>query len=1578
MPEYISGRQRTLNVGIRSYSENTDTVKVIGNVLVSSGNIGVGITDPTQDIDVNRIRIRDTIYDYTNYGGAFGYYLVKDTGGLKWVAVPPIDSNAIFIAENNNILGVSSFTGLNIISDELIGVTSNSINPNFADITIIPRWAKSGDSGIYTTKNVGIGTTIPLADFQVGFGTTGVTIDGSVGVVSAVGYYGDYAFLKNLTVYNNSTVGISSVLNELNVIGLGSTFVSVYLASAGGITTTGGDLYIGGVLYADTIEIEDIDVENINVSGIASINNLVSTSATFTSLSSNSGNIDNLISTAATITSLSGTNLNYSGISTFSNIDVIDAEIDNLRTQNIFNSGIITTSNLDVQDGFDVYANNSVFHDNVIIQGNLTVNGTEVIINVDEKYIKDRQIILGFSTTNNVDDTTANGGGIAIASTEGTPLVSLYAVGVNTIPDTYKQLIWAKSNTYGVGTTDAFLFNYAVGIGSSLVPNGVRLAVGEVQVTDDTINVEFINSNIGTFVNIDSQRAEIDNIVGSAATITNINSTNIIGTAATVTNINSSNIVSTAATLSQFKSDNLVSIASSFITLNVLGISTFNNGPVLIGSGSSTGTPNQRLQITGDSYFSGNIGLGTTNPTRKLDVIGDVRLRGQILDRFNSPGTQGSVLTSDPLTSSWYWAEPPPFVIGILTASDDVTYYPTLRLIGNDGSNGIGSAGYLQVDNVINSGFAYKINPARPGIGTTNPQFNLDVYGDGRFTGSVNIFDNVTAFGATFTNLNVAFAEIDYTTGIGASYTGIVTALNFNGNLTGTATSAQGLVGVPNLNVGIVTAIEYYGVFKGTIDPIVTLEYANRAGVATYANTAGIATYASIAGVATYATSSGIATYANTAGVSTNVIGGIASVSQLSVNGISTFVNGPVLIGTSTSTGNVNQKLQVVGDAYVSGNVGVGTTLPQYKVDINGDTRIAGNLYVNDVITRGADTEQIVLTSSGFLTTTSLAPVTVDSFGISTYRSAKYVVQVTTNNSLGVGSTASIKNLTRGLNYFPGVYSNVSLSSSTGIGTNAVATITVLPQFTLGVTTSSAGIFTFTGSAVGMVTGQTLTFNQTLNILPLEQSKLTGIQLNSSGFGYTTFPTITVQAPIIAGNTVPGVGVGSTALAVVTSMNVQNFNITVGIATTSIPTVTFSGPSVGTTATGIVGVGVSEISVVNVGSGYSVSPNISIPKVTGFAASVGLGISSLTWQTTAGENYTSPTITIDGVNGIGTGAVIEADVDLNPPNGLINFRITNVGFGYTRPPIVTITDDTGVGAAVTITRMTVSNVVVNTIGSGSTTGISTSDITVSPIGGIGTGAVLAASLIVPTNVVITNVGAGYTLANIPVTATFSNPSIGATVGLGVGIITITSPGIGYTVLPTLTFSTPTLGIGSTATGSSNKLGYDQTALFNGPGLGGTTAVYYVQPLTASTFGISTVSGGSRITLGYQVTPSTTRASIGGTVNTVDITFGGSGYAVDNILTASNFDLPRVDTNVGTGFSFRVNSTVNAFQISDLLVLQTASGGNPNAFVIESNGISDALDLGEFSADISGNNARLRFTPVYANNEIKFFKTLFRI
>ena len=58
----------------------------------------------------------------------------------------------------------------------------------------------------------------------------------------------------------------------------------------------------------------------------------------------------------------------------------------------------------------------------------------------------------------------------------------------------------------------------------------------------------------------------------------------------------------------------------NFANITVSGLSIFTNGPVAIGTASTTGTASQSLQVTGGAYVSGNLGIGNTNPRTPLQV----------------------------------------------------------------------------------------------------------------------------------------------------------------------------------------------------------------------------------------------------------------------------------------------------------------------------------------------------------------------------------------------------------------------------------------------------------------------------------------------------------------------------------------------------------------------------------------------------------------------------------------------------------------------------------------------------------------------------------------------------------------------------------------------------------------------------------------------------------------------------------------------------------------------------------------------------------------------------------------------
>jgi hypothetical protein len=193
-------------------------------------------------------------------------------------------------------------------------------------------------------------------------------------------------------------------------------------------------------------------------------------------IAADSGTPDS-VSTGATITFAGGTNVNTAVTN-----DTITINLDN----DINVSGVATVGSF-VSNNGGIFNGNVQVNSNLTVNGNVTVGGTTVTLRGQDVFIENKDIILGFTTSVTPNDDTANHAGVAIASTIGTPLTSFTATGINTLPDTYKQLMWFKSGTLGFGT-DAFAFNYGVAIGTTTMANGVRLAVGpNVTVTDTTV-----------------------------------------------------------------------------------------------------------------------------------------------------------------------------------------------------------------------------------------------------------------------------------------------------------------------------------------------------------------------------------------------------------------------------------------------------------------------------------------------------------------------------------------------------------------------------------------------------------------------------------------------------------------------------------------------------------------------------------------------------------------------------------------------------------------------------------------------------------------------------------------------------------------------------------------------------------------------------------------------------------------------------------------------------------------------------------------------------------------------------------
>jgi trimeric autotransporter adhesin len=200
-------------------------------------------------------------------------------------------------------------------------------------------------------------------------------------------------------------------------------------------------------------------------------------------------------------------------------------------------------------------------------------------------------------------------------------------------------------------------------------------------------------------------------------------------------------------------------------------------------NGSSSG---ERLRITS----SGDVGIGTTNPSQKLDVIGSIRFSNALMPN-NSAGISGQVLTSSGSGSAPTWQFPN---VGGINGSGAPNYLAKFTTNSTTLGNSI----------IYNSGTLV-------GINTINPLTTLDVNGNFRLGNSSSIMfigDGSTSAGSShtigrveLTNYPIVGASIgDLTIGARATEN-----IHFGTNSSSSQTPISRLAILANGNVGIGT-----------------------------------------------------------------------------------------------------------------------------------------------------------------------------------------------------------------------------------------------------------------------------------------------------------------------------------------------------------------------------------------------------------------------------------------------------------------------------------------------------------------------------------------------------------------------------------------------------------------------------------------------------------------------------------------------------------------------------------------------------------------------------------------------------
>lgn len=326
-------------------------------------------------------------------------------------------------------------------------------------------------------------------------------------------------------------------------------------------------------------------------------------------------------------------------------------------------------------------------------------------------------------------------------------------------------------------------------------------------------------------------------------------------------------------------------------------------------------------------------------------------------------------------------------------------------------------------------------------------------------------------------------------------------------------------------------------------------------------------------------------------------------------------------------------------------------------------------------------------------------------------------------------------------------------------------------------------------------------------------------------------------------------------------------------------------------------------------------------------------ISTLGGITTGGSGYTAGVYSVTFTTSSGTGSAAQGSLTIS--NGVVS-QIgigTTGGSGYVAGEILTATGGSGLQVSVASTASPtgrITGLTLTAAGTGytgyynATTGTGTTTLTL--LGGTGSGAVGLATI-------FDGVVTAATLLQQPTTGTGG---------------TVYYSGSNYSISSVLTINkSDVTNIITTITGS---VGVSTFTSLNAHGIGVSDVVR-----------VSSSSNGLTAGTDYYVVtvPSTTTFTLG-IATGIGTTFTtGTGLSIAFYRSSSRFGGSVAYTNAISGVSTN-------YQVSDLLVLQNGT----TADYAEYAAIANNDTLGTFTADISGGNARLLFTPTYPNNNIK--------